>query len=129
MLFFGILFIVSTTLVFIFKKEVELPNTESNIIFSTNHDIILVSKKKKSKSFEDNLNVKKTYKLMWQILWLPPIKKIIIILMTIEVKMIDFFKLSSLFKKKFFKIGFATESISYLKLVEGLKIIFKLCIF
>jgi hypothetical protein len=41
--------------------------------------------KKKPKSFEDTLTVTGTYKLMWRILWLVPIKKLVIILMTVKV--------------------------------------------
>lgn len=84
MFYFGIIFIISTTLVFLFKKEVD--NSEEN--------------SPKSKSFEDSLTVKQTYKLMWNLLWLAPIKKIILILMTV-------------------KISFAAESMSYLKLIEA----------
>ncbi len=66
-MFFGLLFIISTTLVFLFKKEKD--NSDDG----------------EKKSFEENLTVKQTYKLMLNILWLAPIKKIILILMTVKV--------------------------------------------
>jgi PAT family acetyl-CoA transporter-like MFS transporter 1 len=64
MIFFGVIFIVSTTLVLIFKKE------ENVVVEDT---------------FESHLSVKDTYKCMWRILWLAPVKKLILILMTVKV--------------------------------------------
>lgn len=75
MVFFGIVFLISTTLVMIFKKEVDNSQSET---------------KKQSKSLEDNLSVKQTYGLMWQILWLAPIKSMILILLTVKVTFILF---------------------------------------
>ncbi|CAF0971281.1 unnamed protein product [Brachionus calyciflorus] len=85
MYFFGLVFLVSTTLVLIFKKE-----EESDSEFES----------KKEVSLEENLTVTQTYKLMWKILWLVPVKKMILILMTV-------------------KIGFAAESMGYLKMIEN----------
>ncbi len=36
-------------------------------------------------SIEDDLSIKDTYRLMMRIIWLVPIKKLIIILMTVKV--------------------------------------------
>lgn len=68
--FFGIVFIVSTTFVLIFKKEVDNSRDEGD----------------KDHSLEDSLTVKQTYGLMWKLVWLPSIKKIILILMTAKVR-------------------------------------------
>ncbi len=76
MFFFGLIFIFSTTLVLLFKKEIDHHEDEPA----------------HKKSYEENLSVKQTYKLMWQILWLAPIKKIILILMTVKVKILFFNK-------------------------------------
>lgn len=70
MYFFGIVFIVSTTFVLFFKKEEQIERIDSN----------------KKVSLEESLTVTQTYKLMWKILWLLPIKKMILILMTIKVR-------------------------------------------
>lgn len=78
MVFFGIVFIVSTTLVMIFKKEVN-DHVEED---------------------EEEFTVKETYFQMWKILWLAPVKKLILILMTV-------------------KLCFAADSLSYLKLIEA----------
>ena len=72
MLFFGVLFIISTTLVLLFKREIERKDSDPS--------------DKKEHSIEDDLTVKQTYKLMWKIVWLAPIKKIMLILMTVKVK-------------------------------------------
>ena len=72
MLFFGVLFIISTTLVLLFKREIERKDSDPT--------------DKKEHSIEDDLTVKQTYKLMWKIVWLAPIKKIMLILMTVKVK-------------------------------------------
>jgi hypothetical protein len=64
MLFFGIVFIATTTLVLVFKKEEKTSLEDSG---------------------EKNLSVKETYGLMWQICWLKPIKTMILILMTVKV--------------------------------------------
>lgn len=66
MYFFGIVFLVSTTLVLLFKKEEDTHTNEN--------------------SLESKLTVGQTYKLMWKILWLVPVKKMILILMTVKVK-------------------------------------------
>lgn len=66
MYYFGIIFLVSTTLVLIFKKE-EDTHTDDN-------------------SLESKLTVGQTYKLMWKILWLIPVKKMILILLTVKVR-------------------------------------------
>lgn len=72
---FGVIFIVSTTLVFIFKKEIEPEHDNAKQLKDDDEEA----------SIEDNLTVRETYKLMWKILWLAPIKKLIIILMTVKV--------------------------------------------
>lgn len=77
MYFFGIVFIVSTTLLLLFKREVNQHNSE-----------------------EEEFTVKETYKQMWKIIWLAPIKKLALILLTV-------------------KLCFAADSLSYLKLIEA----------
>lgn len=74
MYFFGIVFLVSTTLVFLFKKEVD--------------------------DEEEEFTIKETYMQMWQVLWLMPIKKMMLVLLTV-------------------KICFAADALSYLKLIEA----------
>lgn len=78
MLFFGVLFIISTTLVLLFKREIERKDSDPS--------------DKKEHSIEDDLTVKQTYKLMWKIVWLAPIKKIMLILMTVKVKFTSLYK-------------------------------------
>ncbi len=65
MYFFGVVFLVATTLVFLFKKEVD--------------------------DGEENFTLKETYVQMWHILWLMPIKKIMLILLTVKVKQTQHF--------------------------------------
>ena len=74
---FGIMFIVATTLVFIFKKETE-PIADGTVQLKEDDE-------DEEASIEESLTVTETYKLMWKILWLVPIKKIILILMTVKV--------------------------------------------
>lgn len=78
---FGVVFIVSTTLVFLFKKEIEpLQENSKQLKENENED-----DQDEEESIEEHLSVKETYKLMWKILWLAPIKKLILILMTVKV--------------------------------------------
>lgn len=74
--YFGFLFIISTTLVMFFKKEA---NTEDEEIVLKRTD------DKKKINYEDKLSVASTYKLMWRIIWIPPVKKLLIILLTMKV--------------------------------------------
>jgi PAT family acetyl-CoA transporter-like MFS transporter 1 len=75
MYFFGIVFVVSTTLVLLFKHEINQDNPD-----------------------EEEFTVKETYLQMWKIVWLAPIKKLALILLTIKVSAIiiidsiEFFK-------------------------------------
>ncbi len=66
MYFFGIVFVVSTTLVLLFKKEINQHN-----------------------SGEEEFTVKETYLQMWKIVWLAPIKKLALILLTVKVKTLN----------------------------------------
>lgn len=70
MMFFGFVFIISTTFVMLLKKETEPVEEESS---------------KKEHSIEQDLTVSQTYKLMWQIIWLGPVKLFILILLTVKV--------------------------------------------
>jgi hypothetical protein len=65
MYFFGIVFVVSTTLVLLFKREINQDNPD-----------------------EEEFTVKETYLQMWKIVWLAPIKKLALILLTIKVSAI-----------------------------------------
>lgn len=69
MTFFGVIFIISTTLVLILKKEDNRKDKDEH------HE----------ESLEENLSVKQTYRLMWKLVWLPPIKTMILIMMTVKV--------------------------------------------
>ena len=71
--FFGVVFLVTTTFVMFFKRE----KSEDDGSPSS----------KRVKSFEETLTVVGTYKLMWRILWLIPIRKLVFILMTVKVSM------------------------------------------
>jgi hypothetical protein len=74
--YFGFLFIISTTLVMLFKRET---NTED-------YETMLKRTDEKPKiNYEDKLSVVSTYKLMWKIIWIPPVKKLLIILLTMKV--------------------------------------------
>lgn len=79
MFFFGCTFVISTTLVLLFKAE---KNNSSN------------------SDDDEEFTVKETYQQMWKVIWLIPIKKLILILMTV-------------------KLCFAADALSYLKLIEA----------
>lgn len=64
MKFFGVVFIVTTSLVLLLKKEKESDPSES---------------------IEDNLTLGQTYKLVWQIINLPGVRKLAIFLLTCKV--------------------------------------------
>ena len=86
--FFGFLFIVSTTLVMLFKKESSNHDQEEHKD-SDKEELI----ENKRINYEDKLSIVSTYKLMWRIVWIPPVKELIIILLTFKVKfnLIHFF--------------------------------------
>ena len=87
MWFFGIVYLVSTTLVMIFKKE-------------NDTQVATADQPASEHSIEDDLSIRDTYRLMWKIVWLVPIKKLIIVLMTV-------------------KIAFASDTMSYLKMIDS----------
>ncbi len=64
MQFFGALFLVTTTLVMIFKKEKECDPNES---------------------LEDSLTLAQTYKLVWKILKLKSVQQLSLLLLTFKV--------------------------------------------
>ena len=64
MKFFGIVFLITTTLVLIFKKE--------------NSD-------KRETTLEDSLTLSQTYKLVWEILKIPGVRKLSVLLLTCKV--------------------------------------------
>jgi PAT family acetyl-CoA transporter-like MFS transporter 1 len=105
MLFFGIVYIVSTSLIMIFKRERDSvvddnnSSTDQQIQFTTTTTTTTTTSPT-GHSLEDDLSITDTYKLMWKIIWLIPIKKLIIILMTV-------------------KIAFATDQMSYLKMIDS----------
>ena len=86
MYFFGMVFIVSTTIVFFLKREVDEEAAASAAAAASTSS----PNKKAKKSFEETLSVSQTYKLMWQLLWLAPVKQIIVILMTVRVSVRPF---------------------------------------
>jgi hypothetical protein len=65
MQFFGIVFILSTTFILIFKKESAIVEYDDS---------------------SDELSIKTTFKSLWQILKLAPIQKFLIILFTCKVE-------------------------------------------
>jgi PAT family acetyl-CoA transporter-like MFS transporter 1 len=88
---FGYLFVVSTTLLMLFKRESDQLDAANNLPLS-NSDV-------KRLNIEDNLSVTGTYKLMWKLLSMVPVQQLVFILLTV-------------------KIGYATESMIGLKLIE-----------
>lgn len=70
MKFFGVVFLVTTTLVMIFKKETN--NSEETDGY--HHSI------------EDSLTLCQTYKIVWRILCLPSVQILGLILITCKVK-------------------------------------------
>jgi PAT family acetyl-CoA transporter-like MFS transporter 1 len=90
MQFFGYLFVISTTLLMIFKREND--QLDATNLPISNSDI-------KRINIEDNLSISGTYRLMWKLLSIVPVQQLCIILITV-------------------KIGFATESMIVLKLIE-----------
>ncbi len=76
MQFFGVVFILSTTLILLFKKE-----TNSNYEYD--------------ELTESDMSIQLTFKSLWQILKLAPIQKFLIILFTCKVS-----KISRIFKLK-----------------------------
>ena len=64
MQFFGVLFLITTTLVLIFKKEKQCNPSES---------------------LEDSLTLVQTYKLVWKILKLKSVKELCLLLITFKV--------------------------------------------
>jgi PAT family acetyl-CoA transporter-like MFS transporter 1 len=75
----GVLFIITTTLILFYKRE---RNTQNS-----------------SKSVEDDLSLKETYKTVWKITQLPAARKLIFILFT-------------------FRIAFSLNSVVILKLID-----------
>ena len=72
MKFFGAVFLITTTLVLLFKKELP-PATD------------------RQQQLEDTLTVKKTYKIVWEIIKLSSVKKLAIILLTSRVNLHECF--------------------------------------
>lgn len=68
MKFFGIVFLITTTLIMIFKKETDNSSPVSP-----------------TKSIEDTLSLKQTYKIVWRILCLPSVQLLGLILITCRV--------------------------------------------
>ena len=83
----GFVFIITTTLVLFLKKETD--NSEDPQENKEDRD-----KKDHIKNYEDNLSTKSTYLLMWELLRIVPVKKLIIILLTMKVFRIKIIKIS-----------------------------------
>lgn len=71
--FFALVFIITTTCVMLFKKE-----TETSSRGASEDEL-------KKQNIEDNLSIYGTYKLMWKLLLLAPVKQFILILLTQNV--------------------------------------------
>jgi hypothetical protein len=80
--FLGFIFIITTTLVMVFKTETvnNEPSKEDKLEEDRGH----------VKNYEDKLTTKSTYKLMWRLLHIAPVKKLIVILLTMKVRKICF---------------------------------------
>jgi MFS transporter, PAT family, solute carrier family 33 (acetyl-CoA transportor), member 1 len=89
MYFFGIVFIVATTLVLLFKKEVpevkESDNEMKESLIINDGQSDNEDEEEEEQSIEDDLSVKDAYKLMWRVIWLKPVQHLILILMTVKV--------------------------------------------
>jgi PAT family acetyl-CoA transporter-like MFS transporter 1 len=86
--FFGVIFVVSTTIVMLLKKE-------------TNNS---------AESLEDDLSIKDTYKIMWRVLKLKPVIKLNIILLTAKIG----FAIESMSIIKLIEAGVPKENLSML---------------
>ena len=113
---FGYTFLVSTTLLLIFKRENDNNNNNPDLPVS---DVVVAYNKH---NIEDHLSVKGTYRLMWSLLFIMPVKRLIIILLTFKVEAVEAQGKTLISEFSFFfilkKIGFATESMIVLKLIE-----------
>jgi hypothetical protein len=74
----GFVFIITTTLVLFLKKEED--NSEDPKVVKEDG-----VKNNQLKNYEDNLSTKSTYLLMWELLRIVPVKKLIVILLTMKV--------------------------------------------
>lgn len=91
MRFFGLVFIVTTTCVFIFKKEKETESVDS---------------------LEDTLTLKQTYKLVAQIVSLPSVKKLTLLLLTSKVKpKLKYLKIFKILKLKIGSIWYSINGL------------------
>lgn len=68
MKFFGVVFLISTTLIMLFKKETKNSQEPDDHL-----------------CIEDTLSLKQTYKIVWRILCLAPVQKLCLILLTYKV--------------------------------------------
>ena len=66
----------------IFKKET-ISEEQMDNLKDEKEDLI---EKKKNINYEDKLSIVSTYKLMWKIIWIPPVKQLIVILLTFKVR-------------------------------------------
>jgi hypothetical protein len=71
--FFGFVFIITTTLIMLFKKESDFNEKDSTETIE-------------NESVESQLSIFSTYKLMWKLSWLTPVKQLVIILLTYNVR-------------------------------------------
>ena len=74
----GFVFIITTTLVLFLKKEEDNSEDPKEV----KEDGV---KNNQLKNYEDNLSTKSTYLLMWELLRIVPVKKLIVILLTMKV--------------------------------------------
>ena len=87
----SLVFIITTTLIMIFKKEGD--DSENKIEIREEECLESLN------NYEDHLTIKSTYLLMWELLKLTPFRKLTFILITM-------------------RIAFATENMFVLKLIE-----------
>ena len=98
----------------IMKKEIE--NTDD--IKHVKEEGERKKNKKTMKNYEDNLSIKSTYLLMWELVRIAPVKELMIILLTMKVWIIITTIIIDILKLFFIKIAFATDSMTVLKIIE-----------
>jgi PAT family acetyl-CoA transporter-like MFS transporter 1 len=99
----SLVFLITTTLIMIFKKE---GDDSVNKIEITEEEECLES----LNNYEDHLTIKSTYLLMWELLKITPFRKLTFILITMRIA----FATENMFVLKLIEFGVPRETISLL---------------
>jgi PAT family acetyl-CoA transporter-like MFS transporter 1 len=103
--FFGLVFIVSTTLILFLKKEIDRSYENGQ-----------------EENIDDQLTLSVISKLLVKIIQLRPVQKLLFVLFTCKVRIFDYVNMSFNLRinciHSKFKIAFATHTIRSLKLIE-----------